>query len=101
MTRLTTDQKNWHRAHAQNMEAAREKMVAKAAEHLMLAFNAMSESESNLNTCMKHAGHDTYALSRNKLNENREMIRSLATQFGARSSEYPLRLVGGDYSSLE
>lgn len=101
MARKTTEQMNWYLQNNDALQAERAKLEAEIAKHLSEAYEGMSELENILNTGMRHAGHDTYALSRNNLNQKREEIRSMARQFGLKGSSYPLRLIGGDYSSLE
>ena len=101
MSRQTEAQRKWYRMHNDTVKAERAKLGAEIAKHLSDAFEDMSELENLLNSGMEYAGHDTYALSRNDLNRKREEIKHMASQFGMRSSSYPLRLIGGDYSSLE
>ena len=101
MSRPTKEQAKWYQDHNDELQAEKKKLSAEIAMHLSGAFEDMSELENLLNTGMKHAGYDTYALSRDNLNQKREEIKHLANQFGMRSSSYPLRLIGGDYSSLE
>lgn len=100
MSRPTKEQAKWYQEHNDELQAEKAKLSAEIAKHLSEAFEGMSELENLLNTGMEYAGHDTYALSRNDLNRKREEIKHMASQFGMRSSAYPLRLIGGDYSSL-
>lgn len=101
MSTSTKEQIEWYRKHNNEFQTDRDELEAKISEHLEAAFKDMSELEDLLNTGMKNAGHDTYALTRNDLNGKRVEIRSMARQFGMRGTSYPLRLIGGDYSSLK
>jgi len=94
----TKDELAWYRANHDHINELRDARNAKIAKHLQAAYDEMSELESTLNYGMAHAGFDSYALSRNRLHEDRIYIRSLARQSGMKGTEYPINLVGGIYA---
>ena len=93
----TNEQSEWFRMHSAEIEEDRVRQSKIIAESLNDAYNAMSELENTLNNGMENAGYDTYALSRNALHEEREIMSHMAKWFGLKHKEYPINLIGGQY----
>ena len=97
MSKPTPEQSEWYRKHNPGIETDRKEIYVEISEHLNIAYNKMSRLEAVLNTGMKNAGYDTYALSRNHLHSEREEISHMAKRFGLKHKEYPINLIGGQY----